>query len=81
MEMRRNWRAIARTACRHEALAGLRGVRRHRAADDPAEPADGRFADIVLLPLAGLALSLYVLGAIPEASEAIANTLEIGGLR
>jgi hypothetical protein len=56
-------------------------VRRHRAADDPAEPADGRFADIVLLPLAGLALSLYVLGAIPEASEAIANTLAIGGLR
>jgi len=40
---------------------------------DPTGETELCFADILVLPLAGLAMSLWVLGTVPGASEAIAN--------
>jgi len=45
---------------------------RRRFADDPESASDECFADILLLPLAGLTFSLFVL-SLPGASDAIAS--------
>jgi hypothetical protein len=65
------FRRISRIAySRHPAARWYRLWRSLTA--DPTGEAEPRFADILLLPLSGLAASLWVLGTVPGASEAIA---------
>ena len=67
------WRRqlVSLFACRRRSLARLRAAWR-RFVDDPERASDVCFADVLLLPLAGLTLSLFVL-SIPGASDAIAS--------
>jgi hypothetical protein len=41
--------------------------------EDASQRADHCAADILLLPLTGLMLTLWVLGTVPGASDAVAN--------
>ena len=58
-------------AYRRRSIARLYGAWR-RFAGDPERATDDCLADILLLPLAGLTLSLFVL-SLPGASDAIAS--------
>jgi|HubBroStandDraft_2_1064218.scaffolds.fasta_scaffold400819_2 hypothetical protein len=48
-----------------------------RFADDPSRQSDIGRADILLLPLIGLALTLLLLGTVPSASDMIADACSI----
>jgi hypothetical protein len=79
MKPQRDLPSVVLWAARRARFAGLLGAWRHLV-NDPAHDGGGRLADVVLLPLAGLTLSLYLLGTVPAASEAIAVTLSSAGL-
>jgi hypothetical protein len=64
-------RLVSSSAYRRRFLARLRYAWR-RFADDPERASDDCLADILLLPLVGLTLSLFVL-SLPGASDAIAS--------
>jgi len=72
MDMRRTWRQqlVSLSAYHRRSLTRLYYVWQ-RFADDPERASDECLADILLLPLAGLTLSLFVL-SLPGASDAIA---------
>jgi hypothetical protein len=63
------------SAYRRRSIARICDVRR-RFADYPQTRSDDGLADILLLPLAGLTLSLFVL-SLPGASDAIASACSI----
>jgi hypothetical protein len=48
-----------------------------RYADDPQRQCDTCIADILLLPLTGLMLSIFLLGTVPGASDAIAEACSV----
>jgi hypothetical protein len=48
-----------------------------RYTDDPARQSDTCIADILLLPLAGLMLIIFLLGIMPGASDAIAEACSV----
>jgi hypothetical protein len=63
-------RRVARIAySRHPAARLFRGWRYFTT--DPSGRAEHSVADILLLPLAGLALTLWLLGTVPGAGDAI----------
>jgi hypothetical protein len=63
------------SAYRRRSIKRLYGAWR-RFADDPESASDECLADILLLPLAGLTFSLFVL-SLPGASDAIASACSI----
>jgi hypothetical protein len=65
------FRRAARIAYSRHPLARLRRAWR-RFADDPSRRSDVSAADILLLPLAGLMLTLLLLSTVPGGSDAIA---------
>jgi hypothetical protein len=73
MDIRRVGRhqLASRPAYRWRSIARLYGAWR-RFANNPERASDECLADILLLPLAGLTLSLFVL-SLPGASDAIAS--------
>ena len=77
MDIRRAGRQqlVSFSAYRRRSLARLRYAWR-RFADDPERASDECLADILLLPLAGLTLSLFVL-SLPGASDAVAAACSI----
>jgi hypothetical protein len=62
-------RAVRIAYSRHPAARLFRGWRSFTA--DPSGRAEYGAADILLLPLAGLALTLWLIGTVPGASDAI----------
>jgi hypothetical protein len=64
-------RRCARIAYSPQPAARLYRVWRNFA-DDPSRQSDMSAADLLLLPLAGLALTLLLLATVPGASDAIA---------
>jgi hypothetical protein len=48
-----------------------------RYADDPERQSDTCIADILLLPLTGLMLTIFLLGTVPGASDAVAEACSI----
>jgi hypothetical protein len=48
-----------------------------RYADDPARRFDACIADILLLPLTGLMLTIFLLSTVPGASDAIADACSV----
>jgi hypothetical protein len=80
MDMQRTWRHQLDSLSEHwwRSIARLSVVWR-RFADDPERASDVCLADILLLPLAGLTFSLFVL-SIPGASDAIASACSMACL-
>lgn len=66
MDIAGGWRRVLRSVYRWKSVAW------RRLADDPDRKSDDCLADILLLPLSGLTLSLFLL-RIPGVSEAIAS--------
>jgi hypothetical protein len=62
-------RAVRTAYSRHPAARLFRG--RRYFSTDPSGHSECCAADILLLPLAGLALTLWLLGTVPGASDAI----------
>jgi hypothetical protein len=71
MEMISRIRRDARVAYSRRPLARLYQAWR-RFADDPSRKTDDYAADILLLPLVGLMLTILLLGTVPGASDIIA---------
>ncbi len=65
------FRRTARIAYSRHPLARLHRAWR-RFAGDPSRDTEDRAADVLLLPLVGLLLTLLLLGTVPGASDAIA---------
>jgi hypothetical protein len=78
MDMHRTWRhqLDSLSEYRRRSVARL-SVAWRRFADDPEPASDVCLADILLLPLAGITFSLFVLGT-PGASDAIASACSMG---
>jgi hypothetical protein len=66
-----SWRVASRASYWRRKTARLYW-RWRRFIDDPSRATDHGFADILLLPLTGLALTLLLLGTVQGASDAIA---------
>jgi hypothetical protein len=69
------FRRAVRIAYSHRPAARISRAWRHFSTD-PTSGVQYSAADILLFPLAGLALTLFLLGAVPGASDAINTACE-----